>query len=173
MPAESKLSNRATSEGGKEKDKKSCENKAPLLASASAHLLASLKQCLIIVLGIFFRLSLQSATITSFPFKLPPHFFKRSTTSFASNSIITVGRFNSMHIFKPSRSAQSPATTLVVVPIARAKPPTHSPLAFRIMPPPPTRPRFPKEDPFVFSLCQFCGGGSHLIKFPSSFSSSH
>ena len=58
MPAESKLSNDATLEGGKKKDKKSCDSKAPFLASASVHLLATLKQCLIIVLGIFFRFSL-------------------------------------------------------------------------------------------------------------------
>ena len=120
MPVESKLSNNATSERGKEKDKKSCDSKAPFLVSASTHLLATLKQCLIIILGIFFRFTLQSATIISFPFKLPPSFFKRSTTSFASNSIITVGRFNSMHIFKPSRSAHNLAAALVVIPIARA-----------------------------------------------------
>ena len=58
----------------------------------------------------------------------------------------------------PSRRAQSFAATLVVNPIAHANPLTHSPLSFGIKPPPPARPGFPSEDPFVFNLNQLKGG---------------
>ena len=137
------------------------ERKTPLLARASAHIFASLKQCWILTVGIFLRAFLQLAIITSLPLFLQSSFCSRSTTSFASNSIITLVKFKSIHRLIPSHSAHSFTATLVVYPMALAKPLTHSPYEFQIIPPPPALPGFPDDDPSVFSLNHILGRENH------------
>ena len=141
---------------------KSWDKRVPILGSALAHLLASLKQCWILTLEILLRHSLQSANITTFPVRLHASFYKRSTTSFASSSISTIASLRSMHMLIPSRSAHNSATMLVVYPTDLAYPQTESPWKFLMIPPQLARPGFPREDPSVFNLNQFSGGGIHL-----------
>ena len=155
----SRLSKRETSVGGIEKIKKSW-GRTPLLASASAHLFTSLKQCWILTLGIFLRYSLQSATITSVPLKLPASFYRWSTTSFTSSSISTTARFRLMHILIPSHKGHNSAAMLAVNPITLAYPHTQSPWEFLMIPPPQlARPRSPKEDSSEFNLNQLSPKG--------------
>ena len=99
--------------------------------------------------------------ITSLPFFLPSSFCSRSITSFTSNSIITLVKVKSIHRLIPSRSAHNSAATLVVYPMALAKPLTHSLWEFRIIPPPPALPRFPDDDSSVFSLNHLSRGENH------------
>ena len=124
-------------------------------------------------LGNIFQKLLQSATKTSIPLGWSSSFI-RSITNFESSSISTAGSLRVIHKRMPSRRTQSSTATLVVDPIARANPLTHSPLSFRIKPPPLARPGFPNEDPSVFNLNQLRGGWCQrtwifdlaLISFP-------
>ena len=96
--------------------------------------------------------------MASRPFWLRVSFCSKSTTTFASNSMITAGIFNAMHSRIPSCRAQSSVVALVVTLMALAKPFIHSPLVLRSSPPCPARPGFPSDDSSVFSFTQFFGG---------------
>ena len=146
---------------GEWKITKSWESRAPLLERALMHLLASLQQCGTLFLWIFCRPTLQSTIIISLLLKLPSSLCNNSTTSLASSSIKTLGKFNSTHKLMPSRNAHSFAVTLVVCPMALEYPHTHSPQWLRINPPPPALLGLPKEEPFEFNLNQCSEGGNH------------
>ena len=162
MPTASNLISNSISGGGWIKTTKSWFKRAPCLAKLSAHLLASLKQCINLTLEIFFRPSLQTATSASKLLNLLVSFLTKSITTLASNSISTAGSLRAMQSRMPSRKAHSSAATLVVMPMARAYPFTHSPFSFRISPPLPAKPGLPFDEPFEFNLNQLLGGFSYL-----------
>jgi len=143
-----------TSRGGWIWIKKSIGSRAPRLANASAYLLASLKQWLILTKGIFLRPSLQSDTITFVLFDLPFSLHMRSITTFTPNSISIAGRFREMHSQILSLKTHNLAATLIVTSIAWAYPFTQPPTLSRIIPHPPTRSVLPNNEPLEFNLNQ-------------------
>ena len=116
-----------TSGGGLSKTQKTWGSMTPLLAKASAHLLASLKQCCTWECGICVSSYLQSSTRAEFsPLKLLEVTIKL-TTNLASKSIITAVNCCWKHKLRPSRKAHNSAATLEVEPIFLEKPLSHSP----------------------------------------------
>ena len=91
-------------------------------------------------------------------FGWPSSFFKRSTISCTSNSMITAGSFRDIHSRIPSLEAHNSIATLAVSSIALAQHLTHSPLSFQINPPLPASLGLPRDEPFKLSLNQFKGG---------------
>ena len=96
------------------------------------------------------------------PVRIIPSFFRRSTTNLAFSSICAAVRFKDKHKLIPSLNTHSSAATMAVFLIALAYLVTHSPSAFLIIPPPPTRPGLRNEEPSEFNLNQPVAGWFRL-----------
>lgn len=144
---------------------KSYWRSGPLRASASAHLIASRKQCIILTWSTWLIRTLQFLIRGKWFILLQCLLVIQSKTNLAYTSLSKAIIWREQHKDNPSLNAQSSTSTLDATQMLHMNPLIHPPFKSHISPPPLALLGLPKVDPSTFNLNQ----PSHdLLHWPKS-----